>query len=114
MTPQTFMNDIQSGLADPLDIILIVIGEAPPDLKSQVTDFPSDEAHRGTGDYSYALIVRYMMAHNPHFRVLALTATPGNSPEAVQDIVDSLHISHIEIRNEESADLRQYIHKKVI
>lgn len=57
--------------------------------------------------------MRYMMAKNPHFRVLALTATPGNNAEAVQAIVDSLHISHIEIRNEESQDLSRYVLKKV-
>ena len=54
-----------------------------------------------------------MMAKNPHHRVLALSATPGNNPEAVQSIVDSLHISHIEIRNEESQDLIRYVLKKV-
>lgn len=52
------------------------------------------------------------MAKNPHFRVLALTATPGGNPEAVQTIVDSLHISHIEIRDEQSLDLAPYLHKK--
>ena len=54
-----------------------------------------------------------MMYKNPHFRVLALTATPGNNAEAVQEIVDSLHISHIEIRNEDSLDLREFVFKKV-
>lgn len=54
-----------------------------------------------------------MMAKNPHFRVLALTATPGNNAESVQSLVDGLHISRIEIRNEESLDLKAYIHKKV-
>jgi ATP-dependent DNA helicase MPH1 len=54
-----------------------------------------------------------MMAKNPHFRVLALTATPGGTPEAVQSIIDCLHISHIEIRDENSLDLKAYIHKKV-
>lgn len=72
-----------------------------------------DEAHRATGDYSYNQVIRFLMAKNPHFRVLALTATPGNNPEAVQALIDSLHISHIEIRNEESLDLKAYIHKKV-
>lgn len=52
------------------------------------------------------------MAKNPHFRVLALTATPGSTPEAVQNLVDALHISHIEIRDENSLDLRAYMHKK--
>jgi ATP-dependent DNA helicase MPH1 len=53
------------------------------------------------------------MAKNPHFRVLALTATPGSTPDAVQSIVDSLHISHIEIRDENSLDLKEYVFKKV-
>lgn len=52
------------------------------------------------------------MAKNPHFRLLALTATPGSTPEAVQAVVDSLHISHVEIRDEESLDLRRYMHEK--
>jgi ATP-dependent DNA helicase MPH1 len=72
-----------------------------------------DEAHRGTGDYAYAQVVRFMMAKNPHFRILALTATPGGTPDAVQSIVDSLHISRIEIRDETSLDLKEYIYKKV-
>lgn len=54
-----------------------------------------------------------MMAKNPHFRVLALTATPGASPEAVQTLIDGLHISRIEIRDEDSPDLKAYIHEKV-
>ncbi|KAI0670106.1 P-loop containing nucleoside triphosphate hydrolase protein [Trametes maxima] len=95
-TPQTLLNDLVQGLVDALDIVLIVI----------------DEAHRGTGDYAYAQVVRFMMQHNPHFRIMALTATPGGKPEAVQEIVDALHISHIEIRNEDDADLKKYLHKK--
>ena len=53
------------------------------------------------------------MAKNPHFRVLSLTATPGSNPEAVQNLIDSLHISHIEIRDEMSLDIRRYMHEKV-
>ena len=53
------------------------------------------------------------MAKNPHVRVLALTATPGNDPKTVQTLIDGLHISRIEIRNEESLDLKPYIHRKV-
>jgi ATP-dependent DNA helicase MPH1 len=72
-----------------------------------------DEAHRATGDYAYNQAIRFLMAKNPHFRVLALTATPGNKGEAVQVLVDGLHISRIEIRDEQSLDLKPYIHKKV-
>ncbi|EIW86508.1 P-loop containing nucleoside triphosphate hydrolase protein [Coniophora puteana RWD-64-598 SS2] len=98
MTPQTLLNDLISDNCDPGSIVLLVV----------------DEAHKGTGDYAYAQVVRYLMAKNPHFRVLALTATPGSNPEAVQAIVDSLHISRIEIRNEASLDLIEYMHKKEI
>ena len=73
----------------------------------------ADEAHKGKGDYAYAQIIRELMHKNPHFRVLALTATPGGKPEAVQEICDSLHISHIEIRDEHSSDLKQHIFQKV-
>lgn len=54
-----------------------------------------------------------MMAKNPHFRLIALTATPGSDPTAVQNLIDGLHISHIEIRDENSLDLRPYLHEKV-
>ncbi|TFK76864.1 P-loop containing nucleoside triphosphate hydrolase protein [Pluteus cervinus] len=98
MTPQTFVNDLTNENCDPRDIILLVI----------------DEAHRATGNYAYNQIVRYLMAKNPHFRLLALTATPGASPDAVQTLVDGLHISRIEIRDENSLDLKQYLHQKKI
>lgn len=53
------------------------------------------------------------MAHNPHHRILALSATPGKNSESVQAIVDGLHISRIEIRDEHSMDLQKYLFKKV-
>lgn len=81
--------------------------------KKQPSESAVDEAHRASGDSSYNQVIRFLMAKNPHFRVLALTATPGNSVDSIQSLVDGLHISHIEIRNEESLDLKAYIHKKV-
>ncbi|KAJ7630699.1 hypothetical protein FB45DRAFT_1027891 [Roridomyces roridus] len=98
MTPQTFINDLVKETVDARDIILLVI----------------DEAHRATGGYAYNQVVRFMMAKNPHFRILALTATPGSDPEAVQNLVDGLHISRIEIRDENSLDLKAYIHRKKV
>lgn len=118
MTPQTLFNDLYQNNCDCRDIVLLVIGKLLP-LVSRLyhvfTPFQpyADEAHKGSGDYAYATCVRYLMAKNPHFRVLALTATPGSNPEAVQGIVDSLHISRIEIRDEQSWDIRGYINKKV-
>lgn len=54
-----------------------------------------------------------MMAKNPHFRILALSATPGSDPDKVQNIINHLRISRIEIRDEESMDLREYMFTKV-
>ncbi|KAJ7102172.1 hypothetical protein B0H15DRAFT_768181 [Mycena belliarum] len=98
MTPQTLNNDLVTENCDAGDIVLLVI----------------DEAHRATGGYAYNQVVRFMMAKNPHFRILALTATPGGDPEAVQSLIDGLHISRIEIRDENSLDLKAYIHHKKI
>ncbi|GAA5874284.1 hypothetical protein JCM1840_000622 [Sporobolomyces johnsonii] len=95
-TPQTVERDLAKGRLDPRDVTCIVI----------------DEAHRATGDYSYCGVIRYMMCRNPHFRVLALTATPGSKGEAVQEVIDNLHIGRIEVRADDSIDIRQYVHKK--
>ncbi|GAA6000649.1 hypothetical protein JCM10207_004593 [Rhodosporidiobolus poonsookiae] len=95
-TPQTVERDLAKGRLDPRDVTCIVV----------------DEAHRASGDYSYCGVIRYMMSRNPHFRVLALTATPGSRGEAVQEVIDNLHIGRIEVRADDSLDIRQYIHKK--
>ncbi|KAK4452973.1 ATP-dependent DNA helicase MPH1 [Podospora aff. communis PSN243] len=96
MTPQTLMNDLAKGYADPKSIVLLVI----------------DEAHRATGDYAYVKVVEFMRRFSKSFRVLALTATPGSTVEAVQDVINNLGISHVEIRREESIDIRQYVHAR--
>jgi ATP-dependent DNA helicase MPH1 len=75
--------------------------------------FLSDEAHRGTGNYAYTQVVRYLMHTNPFIRILALTATPANNLEKAQEIIDCLHISRIEMRKEDSLDIRRHLHQKV-
>ncbi|KKA29409.1 hypothetical protein TD95_004067 [Thielaviopsis punctulata] len=97
-TPQTLENDISIGYADPKSICLLVV----------------DEAHRATGNYSAAKACRRIMNFNKSFRVLALTATPGATVESVQDVMNNLGISKVEIRTEESIDLRQYTHQRNI
>lgn len=96
MTPQTLQNDIANERVDPKDIVCLVV----------------DEAHRATGNYAYCSIVAQIQALNPYFRILALTATPGTTSQRVQEVIDNLHISLIELRTEEALDIRQYIHKK--
>lgn len=75
-TPQTMENDLKKGRLDPRDVTCLVV----------------DEAHRASGDYAYCGVVRFMMSRNQHFRVLALTATPGARGEAVQNVIDNLHV----------------------
>ncbi|KAI1083340.1 type III restriction enzyme [Whalleya microplaca] len=96
MTPQTLENDLSSGFADPKSIGLLVV----------------DEAHRATGNYSYVKVVTFLRRFSSSFRILALTATPGSNVEAVQEVIDGLGISHVEIRTEESMDIRQYVHQR--
>jgi ATP-dependent DNA helicase MPH1 len=96
MTPQTVINDLKTGICDPKKIVLLVV----------------DEAHKATGGYAYTEVVAFMRRFNPSFRVLALTATPGSSVEAVQSIIDNLGIARVEVRTEQSLDIRQYTHEK--
>lgn len=96
MTPQTLDNDLKTGIADPKRIVLLVV----------------DEAHRATGNYAYVGVVSFLRRFNQSFRVLALTATPGASVEAVQEVINGLKISRVEIRTEFSIDIREYIHSK--
>ncbi|KAH6638304.1 hypothetical protein C7974DRAFT_333328 [Boeremia exigua] len=96
MTPQTLLNDLKHGYADPKKIVLIVV----------------DEAHRATGSYAYVEVVSFLRRFNQSFRVLALTATPGADVEAVQKVIDGLDISKVEIRTENSMDICSYVHQR--
>ncbi|KAI4206619.1 MAG: hypothetical protein LQ346_001009 [Caloplaca aetnensis] len=98
MTPQTIVNDLKSGHCDPKRLVLLVV----------------DEAHRATGGYAYVEVVQFLRRFNSSFRVLALTATPGGSIESVQEVIDGLGISRIEIRTEESLDIREYVYSRKI
>jgi ERCC4-related helicase len=98
MTPQTLLNDLKHGYADPKKIVLLVV----------------DEAHRATGAYAYVEVVSFLRRFNQSFRVLALTATPGADVEAVQKVIDGLDISRVEIRTENSMDICSYVHQRKI
>ncbi|KAK9237457.1 P-loop containing nucleoside triphosphate hydrolase protein [Lipomyces kononenkoae] len=93
VTPQTIDNDLKRGVVDPKKIVCLVV----------------DEAHRATGDYSYVKVVQYIQRFNKELRILALSATPGSSVEAVQNVITNLNISHAEIRTEKSDDVVQYV-----
>ena len=45
-----------------------------------------DEAHKAKGDYHFTVAVRLLAAESRYFRVLALSASPGNSLPSVQQV----------------------------
>ncbi|KAK5172234.1 3'-5' DNA helicase [Saxophila tyrrhenica] len=96
MTPQTVINDLKTGICDPKKIVLIVV----------------DEAHKATGAYAYTEVVKFMHRFNNSFRIQALTATPGSTVESVQAVIDNLGVSRVQLRTEQSLDIRQYTHRK--
>lgn len=62
LTPQVIMNDMLRGNIEIEQIKCVVI----------------DEAHKALGDYAFCKVVESILERNKNFRVVALTATPGN------------------------------------
>ncbi|XP_028805744.1 DEAD-box ATP-dependent RNA helicase FANCM-like [Neltuma alba] len=98
VTPQVLEKDIHSGKCLVKYLVCLVI----------------DEAHRAMGNYSYCEVVRELMAVPVQLRILALTATPGAKRQTVQQVIDNLHISNLEYRNENDPDVISYVHKRKI
>jgi len=91
-TPQVFVNDLISGKIELDGISLLVF----------------DEAHRAVGDYAYTFIgERYSKV--PRGLVLGLTASPGSSKEAIQQVCKSLHIKRIESRTISDEDVKPFV-----
>ncbi|AET39513.1 3'-5' DNA helicase Ecym_4473 [Eremothecium cymbalariae DBVPG len=95
-TPQVIENDLKRGVLNPKDIVLVVI----------------DEAHRARGSYAYVEVTKFIERFNTSYRMLALTATPATDIEGVQEVVENLQISKIEIRTEESEDIVKYMKRR--
>lgn len=91
-TPQVFVNDLISGKIELDEISLLVF----------------DEAHRAVGDYAYTYIgERYRKVSRG--LVLGLTASPGSSKEAIQQVCKSLHITRIESRTITDGDVKPFV-----
>lgn len=97
-TPQTLDNDLRSHICNPARIVCVVF----------------DEAHRATGNYAYCSVVKYMELVGQQYRILALTATPGNDTKAIQKVIYNLKIAAIEVRAEDDEDVAQYTNLKQI
>ncbi|WP_457742648.1 DEAD/DEAH box helicase [Thermococcus sp.] len=94
-TPQTIENDILTGRISLEDVVLLVV----------------DEAHRAVGNYAYVFIAREYLKTAKHPLVLGLTASPGSDEGKIREIVDNLGIGRIEIRTENSPDVKPYVQR---
>ncbi|ELT99493.1 hypothetical protein CAPTEDRAFT_222339 [Capitella teleta] len=98
LTPQVMTNDLGRGACPSAQIKCLVV----------------DEAHKALGNHAYCQVVSELSKVSVHFRVLALSATPGSDIKAVQQVLKSLLISHIELRSEESEDIQKYSHERSV
>ncbi|XP_046931618.1 Fanconi anemia group M protein [Lynx rufus] len=96
LTPQVMVNDLSRGACPAAEIKCLVI----------------DEAHKALGNYAYCQVVRELVKYTDHFRILALSATPGSDIKAVQQVITNLRIGQIELRSEDSPDILPYSHER--
>jgi ERCC4-related helicase len=97
-TPQTFANDLRDGVCPAAAVVALVL----------------DEAHRATGNYAYVAAVKHLTEAGVRFRLLALSATPGTTADAVQSVLRNLHIGAVEYRSEEDADVAPYTFRRQV
>jgi len=91
-TPQVFMNDLITKRLQLRNVVLLIF----------------DEAHRAVGDYPYPFIGR-QYAREPNSLILGLTASPGSTREAIEEVCRNLHIRHVEARTISSPDVKPYV-----
>uniref|UniRef100_G3SN12 RNA helicase n=1 Tax=Loxodonta africana TaxID=9785 RepID=G3SN12_LOXAF len=96
LTPQVMVNDLSRGACPAAEIKCLVV----------------DEAHKALGNYAYCQVVRELVKYTNHFRILALSATPGSDIKAVQQVITNLLIGKIELRSEDSPDILPYSHER--
>ncbi|KRT84382.1 helicase [Oryctes borbonicus] len=98
ITPQVLQNDLS----------LI------PELGKEIKCIVIDEAHKAKGKHAYCEVLRQIVESNKHFRVLALSATPGSTINDVTEIINNLLISHLEIRTDDSPDVMPYVFQRTM
>ncbi len=97
-TPQTITSDLINRRISLKDVSLIIF----------------DEAHKATGNYDYVFLAKNYVKQAKNPRILGLTASPGDSKENINNICKNLSINQIEIKNEESADVKGYVNEKKV
>ncbi len=70
-----------------------------------------DEAHRASGDYAYVEIAK---ACKERAQFLGLTASPATSFDDLVEVCANLYIEKIEVRKEDSDDVKPFVSDKMI
>ena len=96
-TPQSMANDLARGACDPSRVVCIVV----------------DEAHKAKGNFAYVTVVRDIAAATKHFRVLALSATPGSDNTSIKEVIANLLVANLETRSEDDEELKKYRHARL-
>lgn len=81
---------------------------------SNVVHLTLDEAHRATGSYSYVYIANKYVVQAKHPLILGITASPGSDEFKIEEVCKNLHISAVELRTEQDADVAPYVYRKDI
>jgi Fanconi anemia group M protein len=91
-TPQVLVNDLITKHLQLQDVVLMIF----------------DEAHRAVGDYPYAFIGP-QYAQEGNALILGLTASPGSTKEAIEEVCTNLRIRQVEARTLSSPDVKRYL-----
>ena len=97
-TPQVIENDVICKHYDLTDVAAIIF----------------DEAHRATGNYSYVYIAKKYMEQAADPLILGITASPGSTPDKINEVKQNLFIDRVELKTEEDPDVAPYIFEKDI
>jgi Fanconi anemia group M protein len=73
-----------------------------------------DEAHRAVGDHAYARLARELVQRNPQARRMGMTASVPDAPAVLDAILRALHLSGVEVRDEQSLEVHPYVQKTQI
>ncbi len=94
-TPQTIQNDIIQRRVKLEDIVFLCL----------------DEVHKTVGDHSYVFIADQYNSKAINPLLLGITASPGANIEKIEEVQENLKAFNVEMRDESSDDVRQYIHE---
>ncbi|CAB9501541.1 helicase MPH1 [Seminavis robusta] len=97
-TPQTIENDMRNQVIDASSVVCVLL----------------DEVHKARGDHAYVQVIQLLRTQaKAKFRLVGLSATPGSTIEVVQDVIQTLQVSKIEVRSDDDPSIQQYTHNRV-